>query len=96
MMIPVYLSRSVFLLLLLSGSVVAAEVAAKKSKPAPSLGGAADMEITCEPMPGESTGHFVCEDPDSFKKCKALEGKGKVCVDGDKKETEVVMCIQGG
>ncbi|MEO8002502.1 MAG: hypothetical protein ABI644_11555 [Arenimonas sp.] len=91
-----YGGRSVFMLLLLSGSVDAAEAAAEKTKPVPSLGGSAEMEITCEPMPGESAGHFVCEDPDSFKKCKALEGKGKVRVDGDKKETKVLVCVQGG
>ncbi len=92
----VYLSRSVCIVLLLTGSVAASGAAAKKTMPAPSLGGAAGMDITCEPMPGESAGHFVCEDPDSFKKCKALEGKGMVRVDGGKKETKVLMCAQGG
>ena len=91
-----YLGHIFLLLLLLAGSVAAADAATKKNKPAPSLGGTAEVDITCEPMPGESAGHFVCEDAESFKKCKALEGKGMVRVDGNKKETKVVMCVQGG
>ena len=80
-------------LLAIAGLAVAAK---KAPAPAPTLGGSADAEITCEPMPGEAAGHFVCEDADSFKKCKALEGKGKVRLEGAKTDTKVVMCMQGG
>lgn len=70
--------------------------AKKEPAAAPTLGGSSDAEITCEPMPGEAAGHFVCEDADSFKKCKALEGKGKVRLEGATTDTKVVMCVQGG
>lgn len=62
----------------------------------PTLGGGPGMDIACEPMPGEAPGHFVCETPDSYARCKALEGKGSVHLDGADKKTPVVQCQQGG
>ena len=77
----------------LAGTSLAAK---KVPAPAPTMGGSANADITCEPMPGEAAGHFVCEDADSFNKCKALEGKGKVRLEGATTDTKVVMCMQGG
>lgn len=71
-------------------------VASAQAATEPTLGGSAGMDLTCVPMPESPAGHFVCEDPDSYQRCKALEGKGKVKVEGEKKSTPVVMCQQGG
>ena len=65
--------------------------------PTPTLGGSPDADLTCQPMPGEAAGHFVCEDPGSFKRCEEIKAaKGKVRVEGDEKDTVVLMCVQGG
>lgn len=62
----------------------------------PTLGGGPGMDLSCEAMPGEAPGHFVCEDPDSYARCKALVGKAMVRVDGGDEKTPVVACQQGG
>lgn len=62
----------------------------------PTLGGEPGNDLTCEPMPDTAKGHFVCEDKESYDRCKTLEGTGKVRVNGAKKATPVVKCQQGG
>ncbi|PZO07504.1 MAG: hypothetical protein DCF27_10810 [Lysobacteraceae bacterium] len=65
--------------------------------PTPILGGSLDADLTCEPMPGEPAGHFICEDADRFKRCQEiLEANGKVRLEGETKDTPVLMCLQGG
>ena len=87
--------RTVFAIALLAGS--GALFAADKPAATPTLGGSADADLTCEPMPGEADGHFVCEDPDSFKRCEEIKAaKGKVRVEGSSKDVDVLMCMQGG
>ena len=67
------------------------------SETTPTLGGSGESDLTCEPMPGEAEGHFVCEDPDSFKRCKEIEeAKGAVRLEEATEDTPVVMCMQGG
>ena len=95
-MTPRTLALSALFACALSAFAGASVAASKTPAPAPTLGGSGAAELTCEPMPGEAAGHFVCEDADSFKKCKALEGKGKVRLEGATTDTKVVMCVQGG
>jgi len=71
-------------------------IAADKPIKMPTLGGAPGNDLTCVPIPDAAKGHFVCEDKDSYERCKALEGSGKVRVNGAKKATLVVKCQQGG
>lgn len=61
----------------------------------PTLGGQPD-DLTCQPIPDAATGNFVCEDKESYERCKTLEGTGKVHVNGGKEATPVVKCQQGG
>lgn len=63
---------------------------------APTLGGPPGNDLSCEPIPDAAQGHFVCEDRDSYERCKALEGTGKVRVNGAETATRVVACQQGG
>lgn len=87
-------------LLVFSGAALAehhAKPEAKADTAVPTLGGSAESDLTCEAMPGEAAGHFVCEDPDSYKRCKEIEeAKGKVRLEGAKEDTPVLMCMQGG
>jgi len=62
----------------------------------PTLGGAPGNDLACESIPDAPKGHFVCEDKESYERCKALERTGKVRVDGAKTATPVVECQQGG
>lgn len=87
--------RLAFALALLVSS--AAAFASDAAAPTPTLGGSADADLTCEPMTGEAEGHFVCEDPDSFKRCEEIrQAKGKVRLEGATEDTAVQMCMQGG
>ena len=71
-------------------------LAAPANPKEPTLGGEPGADLSCVPMPESPAGHFVCEDPDSYQRCKALEGKGKVRVEDDDKATPVLLCQQGG
>ncbi len=84
--------------LVFAAALLAFSAAASASDAAtPTLGGSAEADITCEPMTGEADGHFVCEDPDSFKRCEEIkEAKGKVRLEGATEDTAVLMCMQGG
>ncbi len=62
----------------------------------PTLGGQPGNDLTCEPIPDAAKGNFVCEDKESYERCKALEGTGKVRLNGAEKATPVVKCQQGG
>ncbi|MEO6226865.1 MAG: hypothetical protein ABIO61_03280 [Thermomonas sp.] len=62
----------------------------------PTLGGEPGNDLTCEPIPDAAKGHFVCEDKESYDRCKMLESTGKVHVNGAKEATPVVKCQQGG
>lgn len=85
--------NSFVLVLSLIGGAASAQAPGEK---APTLGGGADNDITCVPEPEAPAGHFVCEDPDSFARCQALQGKGMVLVEGENKPVPVVECRQGG
>ncbi|TJY59863.1 hypothetical protein E4T66_11820 [Sinimarinibacterium sp. CAU 1509] len=63
---------------------------------APTESDQAATELSCTPMPEAPSGHFVCEDRDSFERCKALEGRGTLQVDGEPAATPVIHCEQGG
>lgn len=82
-----------FVLIAMSGSGWAAP---RSAPAAPTLGGAPGNDLTCVPIPDAAKGHFLCEDKDSYERCKTLEGKGKVRVNGAKKATPVAACQQGG
>ncbi|MDP3856605.1 MAG: hypothetical protein Q8Q73_02470 [Stagnimonas sp.] len=83
--------------LLLSAALLSGLASAAAPKPPiPTVGGEPGADLTCVPMPESPTGHFVCEDPDSYQRCKTLEGKGKVLVQGETKPTSVLLCQQGG
>ncbi|MEP6908307.1 MAG: hypothetical protein ABI858_10065 [Pseudoxanthomonas sp.] len=92
---PFLLGVAASFVLLLS-TMPGASAAPESTANVPTLGGAAENDLTCEPMPDAAPGHFVCEDKESLHRCKALEGKGKVRVNGAKKPTPVVNCQQGG
>lgn len=62
----------------------------------PTMGGEAGMDLTCVPMPGEPDGHFVCEERESYQRCKALVGKGRGRLEGTDKPVPVLRCEQGG
>lgn len=62
----------------------------------PTMGGEVGMDLTCVPMPGEPAGHFVCEDRESYQRCKALVGKGEVRLEGTDEPVAVLRCEQGG
>ncbi len=81
------------ILLLATTSAGAAERTPAKF---PTLGGEPGNDLTCEPIPDAAKGHFVCEDKESYDRCKTLEGTGKVHVNGAKEATPVVKCQQGG
>ncbi|MCY7354279.1 MAG: hypothetical protein LH470_04230 [Lysobacter sp.] len=84
------------LLLLLLATTSAGWAAARSTAKFPTLGGEPGNDLTCESIPDAPQGHFVCEDKESYERCKALEGKGKVRVNGAKKGIPVVACRQGG
>ncbi len=63
---------------------------------APSPSDQAATDLSCVPMPEAPIGHFVCEDRDSFERCKSLVGKGKLQIDGEPTATPVIHCEQGG
>ncbi len=80
------------LALMMAASVSLPALAAKE----PTMGGEPGMDLTCVLMPEAPAGHFVCEDRESYARCKALEGKGKVRLSGEKISTPVTHCEQGG
>ena len=84
------------LLLLLMATTSAGWAAARSPAKIPTLGGASGNDLTCEPIPDAAKGHFVCEDKESYERCRTLERTGKVRVNGAKKATPVVKCQQGG
>ena len=89
--------RPVFAAALLVLSSLAMAESTPAPAPTPTLGGSPEADLTCAPMPGEAAGHFVCEDPDSFKRCEDIKAaKGKVRVEGETRDTPVLMCMQGG
>ena len=84
------------LLLVLLATTATSWSAVRSTAKFPTLGGAPGNDLTCVPIPDAAKGHFVCEDRESYERCKTLEGSGKVRVNGAKKATPVVKCQQGG
>jgi len=79
-------------LLLLTIALALPGIAAAKAKPAP----VKDHRDVCHPA-GEP-GVVLCETPESYADCKAVEGKGQLLVEGDAPEatTAVKQCQQAG
>ena len=88
--------RLVHVLLVLLVTTATGSAATRPAAKFPTLGGAPGNDLTCVPIPDAAKGNFVCEDKDSYQRCKTLEGSGKVRVNGAKKATPVVKCQQGG
>ena len=89
-------SRLAPVLLILLATTGSGWAAARSPAKIPTLGGAPGNDLTCESIPDAPKGHFVCEDKESYERCKALKGTGKVRVDGAKTTTPVLECRQGG
>ncbi len=84
------------LLLVLLATTATGWAAARSTTKVPTLGGAPGNDLTCVPILDAAKGHFVCEDTESYERCRTLEGTGKVRVNGAKKATPVVKCQRGG
>ncbi|MEO6365775.1 MAG: hypothetical protein ABIO38_07000 [Luteimonas sp.] len=86
----------VSLLFVLVTTTATGWAATRPTAKTPTLGGQPGNDLTCEPIPDAAKGHFVCEDKQSYERCKTLEATGKVRVNGAKQATQVVKCQQGG
>jgi hypothetical protein len=72
--------------------------AAPHTAPAAPDSGSSSTDYSDVCHPGARPGVVLCETPDSFAGCKAVEGRGKLMVEGDApgRPTAVKQCQQVG